>query len=96
MGAIALKDVKPAVKQVALVEVSRGTHGGRTVAVCDRGGTLVLCAEVEVGKQAPATVKDGKTIPGKRDRALGTEKILRPTAALADIAAAFETDQIAL
>lgn len=65
----------------ALRELQRAEISGKVLAVCERGSTLVLAREREVGKVGA---------DGKRSRENGTEKVLKPTSALADFQHAIE------
>ena len=75
-------------------ELQRVTHAGKVLAVCERADrTLVLARETERGLYpggltAPASDGD------KRSREHGTERILKPSASLADFADATEAGLI--
>jgi hypothetical protein len=71
-----------AVEAEPLKEISRASHAGRVLAVCETPtGTMYLMRERTVGKKGP---------DGKRAREHGTEKVLKRTCDLADIAAAIK------
>lgn len=89
---VTIADVtRPTSDANALVEVERTTHDGMVLAVARRSsGALVLCRE----RKVTPTVKDSagnvvKGDDGKPLKADASTLVLKPTADLADIAAAF-------
>lgn len=90
MGFLADARERQTVETEPLRELQRESVNGKVLAVCERsGGALILARESERGlypggKSKPADASE------KRAREHGTEKLLKPTAALADIADAID------
>lgn len=71
-----------------LAERARKSHKGKVLAVAETAsGQLVLCRESTRG----VVVSEPGAKPVKRDKDKGTEKYLKRTSALADIAHAIES-----
>jgi hypothetical protein len=90
MGFLAQARERQEVAAEPLRELQRESVNGKVLAVCERsGGSLVLARESERGLY-PGGANKPADASEKRSREHGTEKVLKPTAALADIADALE------
>lgn len=81
---------RQATESEPLKELARESVNGKVLAVCERsGGSLILARESDRGLY-PGGLSKPASEGDKRAREHGTEKLLKPTAALADIADAID------